>query len=104
MPATASSSTTCRSSGRRGTARGRRSSLRSRALQDCRKSKLQKGKVEGLDAFLLPSLPAILPSLLPAMTRSLMVPRDQDNVSLTVDGKDVRLTNLRKVFWPDLGL
>jgi bifunctional non-homologous end joining protein LigD len=34
----------------------------------------------------------------------LTIPRDQDNVILTVDGKDVRLTNLRKIFWPELGL
>jgi bifunctional non-homologous end joining protein LigD len=33
-----------------------------------------------------------------------LVPADQDNVVATVDGKDVRLTNLRKVFWPELGL
>jgi bifunctional non-homologous end joining protein LigD len=32
------------------------------------------------------------------------IPRDQDNVVLAVDGKEVRLTNLRKVFWPELGL
>ena len=32
------------------------------------------------------------------------VPRDQDNVVLTVGGKEVRLTNLRKIFWPELGL
>jgi bifunctional non-homologous end joining protein LigD len=38
------------------------------------------------------------------MPRSLIIPRDQDNVILTVDGKDVRLTNLRKIFWPELGL
>ena len=38
------------------------------------------------------------------MQPSLIVPRDQDNVVLTVDGKDVRLTNLRKIFWPELGL
>jgi bifunctional non-homologous end joining protein LigD len=65
---------------------------------------LQKGKVEGLDAFLLPSLPAILQSELPAMSRSLVLPSDQDNVVLTVEGKEVRLTNLRKIFWPELGL
>ena len=35
---------------------------------------------------------------------SLTLPRDQDNVVLSVDGKEVRLTNLRKVFWPELGL
>jgi len=33
----------------------------------------------------------------------LIIPRDQDNVILTVDGKEVRLTNLRKIFWPALG-
>jgi bifunctional non-homologous end joining protein LigD len=38
------------------------------------------------------------------MSRSLVLPRDQDNVSLTVDGREVRLTNLRKIFWPELGL
>jgi bifunctional non-homologous end joining protein LigD len=34
----------------------------------------------------------------------LVIPRDQDNVVLTVEKKEVRLTNLRKVFWPQLGL
>jgi bifunctional non-homologous end joining protein LigD len=34
----------------------------------------------------------------------LTIPRDADNVSLTVDRRDVRLTNLGKVFWPALGL
>lgn len=32
------------------------------------------------------------------------LPRDQDTVIVSVDGRDVRLTNLRKVFWPRLGL
>ena len=32
------------------------------------------------------------------------IPRDADNLTLTVDRKEVRLTNLRKVFWPALGL
>ncbi len=36
--------------------------------------------------------------------KRLELPRDQDNVVLAVDGKDVRLTNLRKIFWPELGL
>ena len=36
--------------------------------------------------------------------RPIAIPRDQDHVVLPVDGKDVRLTNLRKVFWPELGL
>jgi bifunctional non-homologous end joining protein LigD len=35
---------------------------------------------------------------------SLKIPRDVDHVALTVDRKEVRLTNLRKVFWPSLGL
>jgi len=38
------------------------------------------------------------------MPRPLTIPRDQDNVVLTVDGKDVRMTNLRKIFWAELGL
>ena len=39
----------------------------------------------------------------PQCTR-LVIPRDQDNVVLTIERKEVRLTNLRKVFWPELGL
>jgi bifunctional non-homologous end joining protein LigD len=35
---------------------------------------------------------------------TLTIPRGEDNVILTVDRKDVRLTNLRKMFWPELGL
>jgi bifunctional non-homologous end joining protein LigD len=35
---------------------------------------------------------------------SLTIPRDTDHVALAVDRKEVRLTNLRKVFWPSLGL
>ena len=34
----------------------------------------------------------------------LTIPRDQDHVILTVDRRDVRLTNLRKIFWEELGL
>jgi bifunctional non-homologous end joining protein LigD len=34
----------------------------------------------------------------------LRIPRDQDAVVLNVGGKEVRLTNLQKVFWTDLGL
>ena len=34
----------------------------------------------------------------------LTIPDDQDNVMLEIDGRDVRLTNLRKIFWPELGL
>ena len=35
---------------------------------------------------------------------ALTIPRDQDSVVLRADGQEVRLTNLRKIFWPDLGL
>jgi len=38
------------------------------------------------------------------MAKVLTIPRDQDNAVLTVDGKDVRVTNLRKIFWPEIGL
>jgi len=38
------------------------------------------------------------------MPRALTIPHGEDNVVLAVDGKEVRLTNLRKVFWPELGL
>jgi bifunctional non-homologous end joining protein LigD len=34
----------------------------------------------------------------------LTIPRDQDNAVLVVDGREVRVTNLRKIFWPELGL
>lgn len=33
-----------------------------------------------------------------------VVPRDADNAIVRADGKDVRLTNLRKIFWPEIGL
>jgi bifunctional non-homologous end joining protein LigD len=36
--------------------------------------------------------------------KRLIVPRDQDNVILEIEGKEVRLTNLRKIFWPEPGL
>jgi bifunctional non-homologous end joining protein LigD len=32
------------------------------------------------------------------------IPRNQDTVDFDVSGKTVHLTNLRKVFWPDLGI
>jgi bifunctional non-homologous end joining protein LigD len=34
----------------------------------------------------------------------IIIPRDQDNVILAVDQKEVRLTNLRKIFWQELKL
>jgi len=36
--------------------------------------------------------------------KRLLIPRDQDNVILSIDRREVRLTNLRKIFWPELGL
>jgi bifunctional non-homologous end joining protein LigD len=36
--------------------------------------------------------------------RAPRIPRDADNVALQIDGREVRLTNLRKVFWAELGL
>ena len=38
------------------------------------------------------------------MPQPITIPRDQENVVLAVDGKEVRLTNLRKIFWPELRL
>jgi bifunctional non-homologous end joining protein LigD len=32
------------------------------------------------------------------------IPTHVDNVTLKVDGREVRLTNLRKLFWPELGV
>ena len=38
------------------------------------------------------------------MKRSIAIPSDRNDVVLPVDGREVRLTNLRKVFWSELGL
>ena len=38
------------------------------------------------------------------MSRSVIVPRDVDHAVVEADGREVRLTNLRKMFWPELGL
>jgi bifunctional non-homologous end joining protein LigD len=35
---------------------------------------------------------------------ALRIPRDEENATLVVDTKEVRVTNLRKIFWPELGL
>jgi len=35
---------------------------------------------------------------------SIVIPTQVDNAILKVDGRDVRLTNLRKLFWPELGI
>jgi len=37
------------------------------------------------------------------VSRAPSIPRDQDTLVLTLDGKEVRLTNLRKIFWPGIG-
>ena len=36
--------------------------------------------------------------------RSVRVPLDQDTDAFEADGKVIHLTNLRKIFWPDLGI
>jgi bifunctional non-homologous end joining protein LigD len=33
-----------------------------------------------------------------------LIPSDVDNATVRVEGREVRLTNLRKPFWPDLGI
>lgn len=38
------------------------------------------------------------------MSRSIRIPADVDNATLTIDGREVRLTNLRKLFWPELAI
>ena len=39
-----------------------------------------------------------------ARTSTITLPTDTDNVTLTVAEREVRLTNLRKPFWPTLGI
>src|SRR5262245_47124920 len=34
----------------------------------------------------------------------LLIPSDVDTATVRVEGREVRLTNLRKPFWPDLGI
>jgi bifunctional non-homologous end joining protein LigD len=36
--------------------------------------------------------------------RPVVIPSDRQEVVLRVDGRDVKLTNLQKLFWPELGL
>jgi bifunctional non-homologous end joining protein LigD len=38
------------------------------------------------------------------MKKPIAIPLDRNDVVLPVDGREVRLTNLRKVFWSELGL
>src|SRR5438067_4014779 len=82
-------------------ASGRQGSPRKK-LPDCRIAELQKGS-NALFPFAFFLLPSFLQSCNPAMP-SMTIPPDTDHVALTVDRKEVRLTNLRKVFWSDLGL
>jgi bifunctional non-homologous end joining protein LigD len=35
---------------------------------------------------------------------ALTIPRDRDDLIVAIGGRDVRLTNLRKIFWSELGL
>jgi len=35
---------------------------------------------------------------------ALKIPTDRDNAILAIDGREVRVTNLRKIFWSGLGL
>jgi bifunctional non-homologous end joining protein LigD len=39
-----------------------------------------------------------------AKTAIVRIPTDLDNVTMTVSRREVRLTNLRKPFWPALGI
>src|SRR5688500_20135211 len=38
------------------------------------------------------------------MTKRVVIPSGEKDVVLTVEDRDVRLTNLQKPFWPDLGI
>jgi bifunctional non-homologous end joining protein LigD len=40
----------------------------------------------------------------PRSARRVELPRDADNLEVSVGGRSVRLTNLRKVFWPQLSV
>ena len=41
---------------------------------------------------------------IPTSDTAIRLPRDQDTVDVRLKDKTVRLTNLRKVFWPELGI
>src|SRR4030095_4558241 len=71
--------------------RWRRAGLRAR----CRSGAARVSSTEAAAAESVEKKPLILP---------VVIPPDQDNVVLTVEQKEVRLTNLRKVFWPELQL
>src|SRR3982751_6515547 len=48
------------------------------------------------------SLPS--PQKRSGLNRALEIPSDQTDVVLSIDGREVRLTNLKKLFWPELGI
>src|SRR5215217_383247 len=35
------------------------------------------------------------------MRNQLLIPTQQDEATITIDGRDVHVTNLQKLFWPD---
>jgi bifunctional non-homologous end joining protein LigD len=37
-------------------------------------------------------------------TPRIQIPTDTDNITVSLEGREVRLTNLRKSFWPELGI
>src|SRR3954466_9991400 len=37
-------------------------------------------------------------------TKAMLIPKDVDDLELDIAGKTVRLTNLSKLFWPELGI
>jgi bifunctional non-homologous end joining protein LigD len=48
--------------------------------------------------------PHAAPRIRPSRSPALQIPKDVNETELTVDGGTVKLTNLQKIFWPDLGL
>jgi bifunctional non-homologous end joining protein LigD len=39
-----------------------------------------------------------------AKSKSILIPKDVNDVEIALSGKTVKLTNLRKMFWPELGV
>ena len=35
---------------------------------------------------------------------TILIPTDVDSATVSATGREVRLTNLRKLFWPELGI
>src|SRR5436309_1026236 len=40
----------------------------------------------------------------PRRAKGVLIPKDVDNIEIEASGKNVKLTNLRKLFWPELGI